>query len=145
MDADKLNEIADRLEIQDVKALFLEVIDNAHHDPAQAAARLGDLFAEDVKADYGAAGFFHGREAVTEFLIGVSSKPDWLWHSLHSPRIEVTGDTAVGHWTMNGHAKMKESEDLLSSTNRCRDEFTRTSEGWKFSLIRTIQEGLAHS
>lgn len=136
----RLSAVGDILEIQSLKALWCEVIDNVHFNPTAAAPRLSALFADDVKADYGPAGLFDGRDAVTRFLVEVSSKPAWLWHSLHSPRVEVSGDSAVGYWTMNGQAKMDGSDQMLTSTNRCHDEFRRTPDGWRFSYIRSIHE-----
>jgi hypothetical protein len=137
----KLQTLSDSLEIQTLKALCMEIIDNVHFDPPAARGKLAALFVDDIKADYGPAGLFEGRDAVLEFLVNISAKPAWLWHSLHSPRVEVSGDTATGYWTMNGQGRMQGSDEMVGSINRCRDEFRRTADGWKISYIRSINEG----
>lgn len=141
MTEQELQELSDSLEIQSLKALCMEIIDNVHFDPEDARAKLSNLFVDDIKADYGPAGLFEGRDAVLEFLVNISAKPAWLWHSLHSPRIEVSGDIATGYWTMNGQGRMPDSDQMVASINRCRDDFRRTADGWKISYIRSINEG----
>lgn len=128
------------LEIQALKALYYEIVDNARSDRDRAAARLREILAEDVKADYGARGIMDGREAVIDFLLNVSTKPEWLWHAIHSPRVEVTGDTAVGYWTTNGQSKIKGSDAVNTATGRAKDDFRRTPQGWRFTMIRNIPE-----
>jgi SnoaL-like domain len=140
MSANSLEKVQDILEIQSLKALYFEILDSFTSDANKAAARLNDVLAEDVKADHGAMGVTEGRQQVVSFLTEVCSKPAWLWHSLHSPRVEVTGDTAIGHWTTSGQAKMIASGPVLSATNRSISQFRRTPQGWRITSIRTVQE-----
>jgi hypothetical protein len=64
-----------------------------------------------------------------------------LWHSIHTPRIDVTGDTAVGRWTLIVRMKRKGSATFDELFGRYLDEFRRTPKGWRISSVRFIQEG----
>jgi hypothetical protein len=140
MNDEKLRNVVDILEIQALKAQFFEVIDSIGTDPDKAAAELRELLSDDVTADYGPFGFHQGRESVIQFFVGAYSQFEWDWHSLHSPRVKVNGDTAVGFWTSNGHAMVKGSGAIHTSINRYSDEFVRTPAGWQLSYIRDIVE-----
>jgi ketosteroid isomerase-like protein len=110
-------------------------------DGGKAAARLAQLLTEDVHADYG-MGPLNGRNAVIEFLVGtIVATNDSLWHSIHTPRIDVSGDTATGHWTLMVRMKRKHSTMFDTLYGRYLDEFRRTQQGWRISSIRFIQEG----
>ena len=84
----------------------------------------------------------NGRKAVIEFLVGtIVATNESLWHSIHSPRIDVTGDTATGHWTLMVRMKRKQSTVFDTLYGRYLDEFRRTQRGWRISSVRFIQEG----
>lgn len=133
-------DIADILEIEALKARFFESVDRCVSEPDRSRAGLRAMLVEEVEADYGAFGVPRGREAFIDFLIGAYAKFDWLWHSAHSPRVEVNGDNAVGYWTSDGQARLKESGMLVASINRYRDDFVRTADGWRFAVVRDILE-----
>ena len=136
-----ITRVNDILHLQAMKATYCETVDACTRDGAKAAARLAELFTEDVQADYG-MGPLNGRKAVIEFLVGtIVATNESLWHSIHSPRIDVTGDTATGHWTLMVRMKRKQSTVFDTLYGRYLDEFRRTQQGWRISSVRFIQEG----
>jgi hypothetical protein len=138
----ELNEVRDIMQLQAVKALYCEIVDSITSDAAGAAARLRELFAADVKADYGMGmSLLQGCDAVADFLLtAIGASNQALWHSIHSPRIEVHGDSAVGRWTVLVRLKVKGAATTTMLFGRYVDEFRRTPAGWRLSFIRFIQQ-----
>jgi ketosteroid isomerase-like protein len=129
------------LQLQAIKAIYCETVDACVRDGGKAAERLRELFTEDVQLDYGMIEL-NGRNAAIEFLVGtVAATNEALWHSLHTPRVDVTGDTAVGDWTVIARMKRKGSTTSETLFGRYRDEFRRTPQGWRISSVRFLQEG----
>jgi hypothetical protein len=133
--------VKDILHLQAMKAIYCETVDACTADDGTAAARLAELLTEDVHADYG-MGPLHGRNAVIEFLVSaIAANNDSLWHSIHTPRIDVSGDTATGRWTLMVRMKRRHSTVFEALYGRYLDEFRRTQQGWRISCVRFIQEG----
>jgi hypothetical protein len=123
-----------------MKALYCEIADASVKDTPKAARQLKELFASDLKADYG-LGLLDGGDAVIDFLVtAIASTNDYLWHSIHSPQVHVDGNTAVGRWTVMIRMKPKGSTTTNTMIGRYMDEFRRTPEGWRFSSIRFVAE-----
>jgi ketosteroid isomerase-like protein len=138
----EISKLSDLLQLQEIKATYCETVDACMHDGGKAAARFGELFTEDVRADYGVGPPLDGRRAVIEFLVGaIVGNNDALWHSIHTPRINVNGDTGVGHWTLMVRMRRKGSATFDTLYGRYLDEFRRTPQGWRISSVRFIQEG----
>jgi hypothetical protein len=137
----EISRVRDILQLQAMKAVYCETVDSCVKDSTNAAAVFRELFTADVKADYG-LGPLNGRDAVSEFLLGaIAATSDSLWHSIHSPRIDVTGHTAVGRWTIMARMKHKGSTTFDTLFGRYLDEFRRTPQGWRVSSVRFIREG----
>lgn len=142
MSDNTVQKVADNLEIQGLKALYYEILDSARLDRAKADARLREIVTDDVRLDHGAAGQVSGRDHVVTHLMDACVKPEWLMHTLHSPRVELKGDTATGYWTGNGSARFAGSKSLHTSANRVRAEFRRTPKGWRISLLCNVFEDM---
>ena len=141
MNEHEISRLSDLLRLQAIKAAYCETVDACVKDGAAAAARLGEIFTEDVRADYG-MGALNGRNAVVRFLVdAIVANNDALWHSIQTPRIEVTGDTAVGRWTLIVKMKRKGAATSEELFGRYLDEFRRTPQGWRISSVRFVQEG----
>ena len=140
MNEHEIMRVSDILALQSVKATYCEVVDECVRNGNPSVERLSGLFTEDVQADYG-MGPLNGRSAVVEFLGAISATNDGLWHSVHTPRIHVTGDTAVGAWTLMVRTKQKGSATFDALFGRYLDEFRRTPQGWRISSVRFLQEG----
>ena len=139
----KLQKLLDISEIAALKARYCEFTDLTSTDPATAAARLAQVFTEDVTGDYGELGLFKGRSAVLDFLVKkIGGTTNWMWHAIHSPQIAVTGDAATGQWTLVARLIWTSAPDKTETLiGRYKDEFRRTPAGWLISSLRWIAEG----
>jgi len=63
-----------------------------------------------------------------------------MWHSFHSPEIEIVGDHAVGHWTVYCLATNAGSNQVDVIVGRYRDEYLRTPQGWLQSRLTFSNE-----
>ncbi len=141
MNEHEISRLSDVLRLQAIKAAYCETVDACVKDGAAAAACFGELFTEDARADYG-MGALNGRNAVVRFLVdAIVANNDALWHSIQTPRIDVTGDTAVGRWTLIVRMKRKGAATSEELIGRYLDEFRRTPQGWRISSVRFLQEG----
>lgn len=96
---------------------------------------LGELFTEDAFVDFVAVQL-PGRQAILDLYGGVMQKNfAWVWHSFHSPIVEVNGDHASGRWTLQGITITHQSPTPTTVYGRYADEFVRTGEGWRMSKM----------
>jgi hypothetical protein len=131
----------DVMQLQTLKATYCDIVDACAKDGDRAAECLAGILTEDIQADYG-MGPLSGRNAVISFLVrSIVANNESLWHSIHTPRIEVSGDSATAQWTLLVRMKQKGSTTFDTLYGRYFDEFRRTAEGWRISRIRFIQEG----
>lgn len=136
-----LRRLQDTIQLQALKAVYCEAVDDCVKDAGRAAARLQDIFTADATGDYG-AGVLQGRDAVIGFLMNaIGAGSDSTWHAIHSPRIEIDGDAGVGRWTIMARRRPKGSRDVETIIGRYCDDFRRTSDGWRISCVRFIREG----
>jgi hypothetical protein len=132
--------VSDILQLQAMKAIYCETVDACVAADGTAARRFGELFSEDVNVDYGVMRL-SGRSAVVEFLVAtIAGTNEYLWHSIGTPRVEVSGDTAQGLWTVMARMKRKGGTTFETLYGRYEDEFRRTPQGWRFSSVRFVQE-----
>jgi ketosteroid isomerase-like protein len=100
---------------------------------------LGELFTEDAFVDFVAVQL-PGRQAILDLYGGVMQKNfAWVWHSFHSPIVEVNGDHASGRWTLQGMTITHQSPTPTTVYGRYADEFVRTAQGWRMSKMILLQ------
>jgi hypothetical protein len=134
------NDVLDQLAIQSVKANYCRAADLLPVNADAASAGLEKVFAVDATADYG-HGLLQNRAAILNFLVEqLSTTRVWLWHAIHTPLIEISGDEASAWWTIV--AMMRETSDGLIETayGRYEDFFKRTEDGWKIASMRWVEE-----
>ncbi len=125
----------DVLAIQNLKARYCAVADSAADDPDGALAAFGSVFLPDVEADYGFEPM-RGADALGKFLCtAIAGNSQWVLHMIHTPMIEITGDTAKGDWTVMAHLKRRESGEVDLVRGRYSDEFRLTPEGWRIARV----------
>ena len=133
-------DVADNLAIQKVMARYCEVVDAAVHKGRDSAAEMVSIFSSDARADYG-NGVIDGQKAVIDFLVdGVCATRDWLWHAIHTPNVDIDGDSATGSWTIVAMMKEKGQTSIGSVVGRYINEFVRTDDGWRISSMRWVAE-----
>ncbi|WP_165189724.1 nuclear transport factor 2 family protein [Caulobacter soli] len=126
----------DVLAIQNLKARYCAVADSAADDPEGAlAAFRSTVFLPDVTADYGFDPM-QGVDTLGSFLCtAIAGNSEWVLHMIHTPMIEIAGDTARGDWTVMAHLKRRETGEVDLVRGRYSDEFRRTPEGWRIARV----------
>jgi hypothetical protein len=121
--------------IQNLKARYCAVADSAAGDPEGARRAFGAIFMPDIVADYG-YGPMHGADALGDFLCtAIAAGSEWVLHMIHSPMIEITGETARGDWTVMAHLKRRAGGQVDVVLGRYADEFRLTPEGWRITRV----------
>ncbi|HRD77570.1 MAG TPA: nuclear transport factor 2 family protein [Hyphomicrobiaceae bacterium] len=134
-----VRELIDREAIKELKARYCRFVDQ------QQWERLRGLFAPDTRFD----GFNSAPagSTVDQFIAGISARFVGVVsiHHVHSPEIAFTGsNSARGIWPMMDYlqfpptAVMKEAPGMRGFVGygHYEEEYVRTAEGWRFSLLR---------
>jgi ketosteroid isomerase-like protein len=122
--------------ILNIKHRYGELVDrlSSRIDQADLEA-LGELFTEDAFVDFVTVQL-PGRQAILDLYGGAMQKNfAWIWHSFHSPIIDVHGDRASGRWTVQGMTITHDSPTPTTVYGRYVDEFVRTAQGWCMSKM----------
>jgi hypothetical protein len=141
-----MHETIEDQDLRDIQAIekliarYCEVVDAAVKDADEGARQMQSIFADDAVADYG-KGPIEGRKAVIDFLAhGICTTRDWLWHAVHTPNITVQRDHATGSWTVIAMMREKGATAIGTVVGRYHNEFIRTPEGWRMSVMRWVGE-----
>lgn len=122
-------------QIQNLKARYCRAADASPEGRKQALEALLELFVEDVVADYG-FGEMVGKEAIGTFLADqIAGGSEWMVHNIHSPLIEIDGDTATGEWTVNVRMKRRETGNIDFVFGRYADRCRRVDGKWKIERV----------
>jgi hypothetical protein len=124
-----LQEISDRLEIQDLMNTYATAIDTKNFDD------LDKVFTPDAYIDYRAMGGIDGRfPEVKAWLAQVLPNFSTYYHMVGNVAIKVTGDTATSKIICFNPMQM----DLEGGSKQTMflglwyiDKFVRTADGWR--------------
>ncbi|ONI89341.1 hypothetical protein ALI144C_05210 [Actinosynnema sp. ALI-1.44] len=137
-----IQEISDRLEIQDLLVSYATAIDGKDFDA------LDQVFTEDAQIDYTAFGGIAGTRAeIKEFLTSSMAQFAVCQHLVANPAIQFDGDHATGRaMCLNTLGiPVEEANPHLTLLGMWYiDEYTRTPQGWRISR-RSIQSSWTHS
>lgn len=128
--------LADVEAIRLLKPKYGDLIDRLVRGPeAGDAEQLAILFTEDAVLDFKSAlGRHEGRDAIVRFFTEqLPAVTAWMWHSFHSPLIEVDGDEAEGRWTLYALSVGKDDPHAppRATYGRYVDRYVRTGDGWR--------------
>jgi hypothetical protein len=99
---------------------------------------LGELFTEDAFVDF-ASLQLRSRQAILDLYGGAMQKNfSWIWHSFHSPIVEVSGNRASGRWTLQGITVSHSSHTPTTLYGRYSDEFICAAGTWRISRMVLI-------
>jgi hypothetical protein len=126
-----LQEISDRLEIQDLLASYSHAIDFGNWD------ELDEVFTPDAFIDYSAMGGSSGTpEETKQFLSTVMPTFAGYQHMVATTKLKIEGDTAVGR-TICHNPMVLDTGDGETRVFFCglwyRDRFVRTAAGWRIA------------
>ncbi|MGB5809456.1 MAG: nuclear transport factor 2 family protein [Polyangiales bacterium] len=131
-----LQEISDRLEIQDLVFNYSAIVDQKRCDD------LREVFTEDAHIDYSAFGApVGGRDAIIEFLNKVLVMFPNHQHLNTNVQITVDGDTATGRVMCFNPQEMNMPDDkthIFMCGLWYIDEYRRTSAGWR--IAKRVEE-----
>ena len=126
-----LQEISDRMEIEDLVYEYAAIIDQKRFDD------LANVFTEDAQIDYSDVGGPVGNlEQITAFLKQVMGMFPNHQHLNANPQIRVDGDSATGRvmcFNPQEIAKPDGSTHIFMVGLWYVDEYRRTGKGWRIS------------
>lgn len=130
-----LQEISDRLAIQDLLARYSWAVDTADWDV------LDRTFTPDAHLDYSASGGFAGPyDEARAWLEATLPGPfATLMHLLGLPVIDITGDTATVHAYLDNPMRMHDGPGgarMVEIGAIYHEELVRTPDGWRISSLR---------
>lgn len=131
----RLRVLEDRDEIARLKACYCMFNDGGWAGPTHDRIdEVVALFTPDAVWDGGpVAGRAVGRENIRALFTAFQVVP-FLIHNVMNPIIDIDGDRATGHW----HAIIPGTDaagQALWTFGMYKDEYVRTSEGWRFSRV----------
>ena len=142
-----LEEISDRLEIQDLMVAYSHAIDFKNFD------ELDDVFTPDAFIDYTVFGGPKGPyPEVKQFLKDQMPMFSSYYHMISTSKIELHGDTATGV-TVCHNPMVLSGKDGAETVFVCglwyHDKFVRIADGWRIkerieekTYVKDMPEGL---
>lgn len=128
-----LEEISDRLEIQQLMVDYSSAIDQRRFDD------LDRVFTPDAYIDYRATGGVDGRfPEVKKWLADVLPNFPAYSHMLGNFDVRITGDTATSRTICFNPMVMGGGEQIYFVGIWYVDEFARTAQGWR--MTRRVEE-----
>ncbi len=128
-----MQEMSDRIEIQDLIARYAHAIDDADYDA------LDNVFTPDAIIDYTDLGGAKGTLQETKaYLAGAMGNFSNYQHMSATSRVDLNGDTAKARTILFNPMMMKhEGKDQMFFIGLWyRDELVRTEAGWRIASRR---------
>ncbi|MBV9349996.1 MAG: nuclear transport factor 2 family protein [Mycobacterium sp.] len=123
--------IADTQAIEQVKYRYLRALDTKHWDD------FADTLTEDVTGDYGSSVgeelHFTNRTDLVGYMRSALGPGIITEHRVTHPEITVSGDEASGTWYLQDRVIVAEFNFMLIGAAFYRDQYRRTTDGWKIS------------
>jgi 3-phenylpropionate/cinnamic acid dioxygenase small subunit len=119
-------------------ARFARILDGKRWD------ELGDVFAEDLDFNYGAAGEQHGMDALRANMRRFLDRCGGTQHLIGSILVDVDGDTAVSRsYVQARHQRVDDpAGPVFDSNGEYIDRWERRAEGWR--IVRRDALWAAH-
>lgn len=146
MDSTSLGDLARRVAhleaveaILKVKHRYGELVDRLSSRIDQDdLADLGQLFTEDAEVDFVSVKL-EGRKGVLALYGGqMQANIAWVWHSFHSPVIDVDGDRASARWTLQGLTVAVGETRPTTLYGRYNDELVKVDGRWQISKLQLV-------
>ena len=125
-----LQELSDRVEIQDLLARYTHAIDTRDWDA------LDRVFTHDARIDYSAFGGATGSlDEIKRFLAEAMPMFESFQHLVGSSVVDIDGDTATARTICHNPMVLKGGDDphLLVCGLWYRDKLVRTPAGWRIA------------
>jgi len=121
------SDCADRQAIRDLQNDYAFSIDTGDYD------RLDEIFTRDVVADYGAAGYLEGVQAVKDACRQALEPLTAVQHINGNHIVRIDGDTATAscYFHVHQHREDTDGGDHFEMGGRYDDELVRSPAGWR--------------
>lgn len=126
-------EVADRIEIQDLIARYGRAVDRSDWDA------LDEIFTPDASIDYTAMGGIQGGVGeIKEYLPEALSVFVRTQHMMGVPVIEIQGDRARAETSCHNPMVLRDGDDpqLMVCGLWYHESFVRTPDGWRIEDLR---------
>lgn len=131
MDERTLYMLADRVEIQELRARYCYHVDDQRYDDWVG------LFTPDAHLSFQGVGTFEGHDEIRAFVEEfVDVEHPFISHMLHNPVIDIGDDTATGSWYFEAPTVFGDGRAGWVH-GRYEDEYKRMDGTWKFASIST--------
>ena len=111
--------------IKQLKARYLRCVDKKLWD------EWADCFVEDATMDTPPIGKLQGKREIVKVISEAIGTIRTI-HQVHSPEIEITGDTtAKGKWSLNDHTVDERSKTTSTGFGLHEDEYVKETGQWK--------------
>ena len=121
-----VQDVADRLEIQEVLARYARGVDEHDWDLYRS------VFTDDAHIDYTSAGFVAGpREEVVAALAEAFTAMPWSQHYITNVEIDLAGDEAHVRAMFYNPMLLPGMDEPSQCGGHYHHDFVRTSDGWK--------------
>ena len=123
-------------EIKQLKGLYTQLVDQQLWDRWAK-----EILTEDFYFDSD-AGVIEGRDENVA-MVSASLANARTVHHVHSPTIEIDGDTAKATWSMQDHVYLTfgDTQMAFRGAGFYHDEYRRTPDGWR--LCKTVMQRLS--
>ncbi|PWV81869.1 Ketosteroid isomerase homolog [Prauserella marina] len=126
-DSKAMRAIADRVEIEALRAEFADAAMLADHD------RVASLFTDDAVYRIPDADIEHiGRQAIREGAERLAGSWEYFVQTTHPGAVEFDGDTATGRAYICELGKARDGRSMLNYA-LFHDRYRRTAAGWRFT------------
>jgi hypothetical protein len=121
-----LQEMSDRMELQDLMVAYCHAVDRREWDALDA------IFTDDATIDYSELVGFRGTLAETKQFLAVSmERVAASQHIISTSEITIQGDRATGRTVCNNPMVLKPDGHTMFVGLWYRDVFVRTPKGWR--------------
>ena len=129
---------SNRLQLEDIEAIkILKARYGYYCDDSYNPDGISSLFVEDGVWDGGQFGRYEGRQAIHGFFRDLArDKIGFAMHLFMNPLIEVSGDTAKGHWYLLCPLTLHEGNQGTWCAGRYFEEYVKVDSEWKYKLLR---------
>lgn len=124
-----IRELEDRFALRRLRAEYAKAIDRSDWQAYSS------LFTEDAVVEYDGLEPLHGRDEILAFgRTHLDSSFDSSMHTAFMPSIEVTGETASGHWYLYVHYGFSDGTTGWVM-GEYEDEYRRVDGNWRFTYV----------
>ena len=121
--------------IKKLIAKYCYFMDAGLKDPG-SMQKVVKLFAKDATVDFPGVGSGKGIPEITNFYTKAFASPrTFTMHMIHSPLIEVKGNSGTGEWYVQVASTIREGNRAYWTGGKYENEFVKEGNEWKFKSI----------